>query len=151
MFSLLRSLPLGAILILAGCPDQTINVRQTPPQATITFPAPDTVIPGNAVELQGTVADIEDAEEPAFPDGWDAGQDGDTAGDAAGAQPPAKQARLQVDQQSILHRAIACAKDTERMRRELDEERDKARERSPRLQPLLGDVHILAPAGAPLH
>ncbi len=98
-------------------------------------------------------ADLSDAEASAFPDGWDAGPDCDPAGVADGAQPPAKQARHQVDQ-STLHRAIACAtdrqQDAERMRRELDEERDKARERSPRLQHLLGDVHILAPA-APLH
>ena len=58
-----RSLLLGVILILAGCPDQVITVRQTPPQAVITFPAPDTVIVGSAVELQGTVVDNDDPEE----------------------------------------------------------------------------------------
>jgi hypothetical protein len=60
----LRAIPLAALLLaLCGCPDQTINVRQTPPQAVITFPAPDTVIAGSAVELQGTVIDNEDPEE----------------------------------------------------------------------------------------
>jgi hypothetical protein len=62
------SLLLGAVLLLlAGCPDQTINVRQTPPQAVITFPQPDDdgeiIISGNVLEAQGTVADNEDPED----------------------------------------------------------------------------------------
>jgi len=50
------------VALVSGCAEQTVGSYNTPPQATITLPAPDSVIEDNTITFAGLV---EDAQDPA--------------------------------------------------------------------------------------
>ena len=61
MRPILLSLLSTLVLLAAGCSQQTVGSYNTPPQATITLPAPEAVIEDNTVTFAGQVEDDQDA------------------------------------------------------------------------------------------